>query len=119
TSGDEGLTRCLYELLLPCADHVVTFGAGGAVLGCTHHWLGLLAGAFADVQLAVDHLSEAETISTRIGAPYWRAQAQVDLASVLCRRGNEADASSARHLVREARSVAEPRGFGRLLASTA
>jgi len=118
-TGDEELAHCIYELLLPCADHVVTFGAGGAVLGCTHHWLGLLAGAFADVRLAADHLSEAESISTRIGAPYWRAQAQVDLAAALRRRGNEADASSARRLVREAGAVAEQRGFGRLLASTA
>ena len=118
-TGDEELAHRFYELLLPCADHVVTFGAGGAVLGCTHHWLGLVAGAFADLHLAAAHLSEAEKISTRIGAPYWRAQAQVDLAATLCRRGDEADASSARCLMNEAQTTAERYGFGRLSASTA
>ena len=121
TTGDEELAHRLYALLLPCADHVVTFGAGGAVLGCTHHWLGLLARALSDFDLAAAHLREAEKISTRIGAPYWRAQAQVDLAETLRRRGDEADAALAQdahargeHRRRTA-GLRSPRGCHRLI----
>ena len=118
-TGNDELTRSLYESLLPCADHVVTFGAGGAVLGCTHHWLGLLARALGDFDAAAAHLREAEVISARIGAPYWRAQAQCDLAEALRRRGNAADAAEAEKLTHEASTVAAQKGFGRLAVGNA
>lgn len=114
---DEKLAGHLYDLLLPCADHIVTFGAGGAVLGSTQHWLGLLAMALADWNRAADHLCEAEQISERIRAPYWRAQAQVDLATTLLRRRQPGDVPAARRLAESATQSAERHGFGRLLAA--
>jgi hypothetical protein len=112
---DIELAALLAELITPCAGHVVVFGAGGAVLGCGHHWLGLLHATCRRWQIAVDHLREAERISASLSAPYWRAQAQVDLAMVLKRRRSRSDENEAQQLLGAAISCAEQRGFGRLL----
>ncbi len=45
SARDRSLLELVDELLTPCADHVVVFGAGGAVLGPAHYWLGCVDGA--------------------------------------------------------------------------
>ena len=117
-AGDADLARVLSEALAPCADHIVTFGAGGAVLGCGHHWLGMLADTMEESDRAAVHLAEAERVSDRIGAPYWKAQAQADLARTLTRRARRGDATAARRLIVSARAIAENRGFDRILRDT-
>ena len=62
TAGDAELAEQLTELIAPCADHVIVFGAGGAVLGCGHHWLGLLATTCGNQDRAVEHLEEADRV---------------------------------------------------------
>jgi hypothetical protein len=113
---DRELTELLDELLTPCANHVVTFGAGGAVLGCGHHWLGLLALAQGMPDRAVEHLTAAETVSARIHAPYWLVQARFDLARALETRERVGDQQRAEQLRSEAVRAAENGGFGRILA---
>jgi len=118
-AGDKELTNLLDELLTACADHVVTFGAGGAVLGSGHHWLGLLAHARGMPDRAIEHLTAAEALSTRMRAPYWRAQAQFDLAVVLAQRGERGDPARSEQLRAEAVRAAELGGFDRILARSA
>jgi hypothetical protein len=80
-----------------------------------HHWLGLLAATCAEWDRAADHLIEAERVADRLALPYWRAQAQIDLASTLTRRGR-GDGARVRRLTTETVSIAEKNGFGRILA---
>ena len=75
-TGDRDLAASLSETLAPCADHTVVFGAGGAVWGSGHSWLGQLAVAEENLDRAGEHFREAARIADRIGAPYWGAQAR-------------------------------------------
>jgi hypothetical protein len=112
---DRELMELLRELLEPCADHLVMFGAGGAVLGSGHHWLGVLAGGCGDTDVALAHLGEATSIANQIDAPYWLAQGKVEAAAVLQSRGRADDATRAERLINEATEIAEPRGYFRTL----
>ena len=113
---DHHLLALLGEFLEPCSDHVVVFGSGGAVLGTGHHWLGLVDAACGRREAALEHFAEATSISARIEAPYWVAQAVVSAATVLRAGGRAADEREIERLVREARAVAQRRGYGRVLA---
>jgi DNA-binding SARP family transcriptional activator len=115
TANDTELAEQLIPVLASCADHVVVFGAGGAVLGCGHHWLGLLETTCHRWDRAAEHLAEAERVSAGLGAPYWRAQAQIDLAHALRLRGYGHDAQTASSLIDEAVSSSQRYGYGRLL----
>jgi len=117
-AGDRTLARGLYALLEPCTDHVVVYGAGAAVLGSAHQWLGVLAVVDGEIDRAVEHLVEAERVAERLGFPYWRAQAQIDLAATLNARGR-GDGAHVRRLTNEAVAVAEKHGFGRIVARAA
>ena len=41
-AGDDKLLDLCRTLLAPCADHVIVFGTGAAVLGPVHFWLGVV-----------------------------------------------------------------------------
>jgi hypothetical protein len=112
---DRELAAVLDALIAPCADQLVTFGAGGAVLGCGHHWLGLLAQAQRMPDRAAEHLAEAVAASERIRAPYWLAQARFDLANVLESRDRAGDREHADELRTEALRAASAGGFERIL----
>ena len=79
-AGDPRCWTLVDELLAPCADHVVVFGVGGAVLGTGHHWLGVVDGARGRPDQALEHFAEAASISQRMNAPYWVAEAMVGRA---------------------------------------
>ena len=115
TARDRDLIQLLREMLEPCADHLVIFGAGGIVLGPAHHWLGVLAAGCGDTNGALTHLGEATSIAKKIDAPYWLAQGNVEAAAVLRSRGRPDDASRAECLIAEATEIAEPRGYTRTL----
>ncbi|HEV7524887.1 MAG TPA: BTAD domain-containing putative transcriptional regulator [Acidimicrobiia bacterium] len=116
TAGDQQLLRLVGEMLAPCADHVVVFGVGGAVLGSGHHWLGLVDAARGRRVPALEHLAEATAIAECIGAPYWVAEAKVAAARDRRTGGSSADEGEARHLLRDARLLAERGGYARVLA---
>ncbi len=115
SAGDVDLADQLDDALRPCAQHTVVFGAGAAMLGCVHLWLGELCLVRQQWAEAEEHLDEAIRTSQAFDAPYWSAHGQIDLALALRGRG----ASSARaieRLVDEAVSVSERKHYGRLLA---
>ena len=112
---DDALLALLERLLEPCAEHVVVFGAGGAVFGTGHHWLGELALARADPERAVRHLERAVALSEQLAAPYWLAQAELDTAAALRLLGGTANGRRAAALERGAREIAERQGYARLL----
>jgi DNA-binding SARP family transcriptional activator len=116
---DLELIALLYELLEGCADHVVIFGAGGAVLGSGHHWLGVLAAGSGRTDAALDHLAEAASIAKELDAPYWIAQSNIDSAAALRARGRADDASRAQRLITEALAIAQPQSYGRVLTQAA
>ena len=113
--GDLDLIALLYGMLEGCADHIVIFGAGGAVLGSGHHWLGALAAGRGRADAALDHLAEATAIAEEMDAPYWIAQSSIERAAALHSRGRAGDAARAERLVNEAIAIAEPQGYGRVL----
>jgi DNA-binding SARP family transcriptional activator len=111
---DTRLHQLLTELLMPCADHVVVFGVGGAVFGTGHHWIGNLATAQGEADLAIEHLSQAVELSERIGAPYWSAQARLDLGRALALRRDRDDDARIRSLTDAAVASAHAGGYGRI-----
>ena len=68
-----------------------------------------------DVDAAVGHLERAVELSERIGAPYWVAQARLDLARVLAAHADPADAPTVRALTDAALAAAHAGGYGRIL----
>jgi hypothetical protein len=119
TTRDPESVKMLSSRLRPFADHVVVFGTGGAVLGCGHHWLGMLAAAQGDIDRADEHLTAAIAVSDGLGAPYWVAQAEIDLALALCARGNRVERDRGEGLARSAVTTAQRYGFDRILARAA
>jgi DNA-binding SARP family transcriptional activator/tetratricopeptide (TPR) repeat protein len=111
-SDDRELQQVLSRLLEPCADHVVVFGAGGAVLGSAHHWLGLLASALGHPGEAVRQFDLAEAMADQIEAPFWAAQAQMEASRVLAIGG---DGSDSGRRAQAAMGTARALGFGRIL----
>lgn len=109
--GDADLATELSTALEPCADHVVLFGVGGAVLGSGHFWLGQLAGLHGDVDAAVAHLESADEVAGELRAPYWIAAARRELGSVLARRSRPADRRRADALRADAVRIASEQGF--------
>lgn len=116
SAGDPELLQLVDEMLSPCADHVVVFGVGGAMIGTGHHWLGLIDAACGRFDAALEHFAEATEISQRILAPYWTAQAMIDAARVLRARGRVDDENEVERLVREVCAAARQGGYGRVLA---
>ena len=117
---DRDLAAALSDAITPCADHVVVFGVGGAVLGSGHSWLGQLAVAQDQPERACEHFEEAACIADCIAAPYWAAQARIDLAETVARYGSASGLdASARDLARDAIEIAIAGGYERLLRQAA
>ena len=116
SAGDCELAALLQRLLEPCADHVVVFGAGAAMLGTGHQWTGELAMTLGEIDAAIDHFAEAGTAARHLRAPYWIAQSAVSTAAALRTRDCARDREGAAELLEEAASIAEPRRYGRILA---
>ena len=115
-SADRELLALVDDLLAPCADHVVVFGVGGAVLGPAHYWLGCIDGALGRAGRALEHFAQATLISQRMNAPFWVAESMVLTARVLDGRGRAGDVLEIERLVRGARALAYEGGYGRVLA---
>jgi hypothetical protein len=114
-AADRELAELLRTLLAPCADHVVLFGAGAAVLGSGHQWIGSLAMTVGDTGAALDHFAAAAAIAEKLSAPYWTAQAKIGTAIALRSSGQPNDGAQATSLIEEAVAIATSRGYGRVL----
>jgi DNA-binding SARP family transcriptional activator len=115
TAQDCNTSALLLRLLEPCADHVVLFGAGAAMLGTGHQWIGELELTLGNADSAIEHLEEANAIAKRLDAPFWIAQSAVTAAAALRARGRARDRSRVADLVAEANSLAGPLRYGRIL----
>ena len=80
--GSPSQRAVLRENLEPVASEFCVFGAGGAVFGTNHHWLGRLAAADGDATAAAEHFHEAERLCHRAGATFWADRARQDAASM-------------------------------------
>jgi tetratricopeptide (TPR) repeat protein len=115
-AADRELIDLCRSLLESCADHVIVFGTGAAVLGPVHFWLGALDAAAGRFDGALEHFDEATVIARRIGAPFWIAQAQVGSAATLRGRGRAADRPEIERLSRDALALARQGGYGCVVA---
>jgi DNA-binding SARP family transcriptional activator len=114
TCGASDHTPTLRRLLEPYADAVVVFGVGGAFLGSVGYWLGALDAGERRWEDAQRHFTAALEAHQTMGAGFWVAQTQLDLAAVLITRAGDA-ASATDRLMAEALAYAERAGSRRLL----
>jgi tetratricopeptide (TPR) repeat protein len=113
--GDAPRARRLYERLAPFADRaVVSFIQPVLCLGSVARYLGLLAGAMGELDLAARHFEDAIAMNTRIGARPYLARSQAEYARCLLARSAPGDLEKAARLVAEARAIAGPLGQHRL-----
>jgi tetratricopeptide (TPR) repeat protein len=108
--GDAARARTLYERLVPYADRtVVSFIQPVLCLGSVARYLGLLAAAMDEPDLAAGHFEDAIAMNTRIGARPYLARAQAEYARLLAARALPAIAS-ARTVSSRTRAIAGPIG---------
>ena len=98
----DGAERCrfYYSLLEPYGDRIVNPFAPDQP---THHYLGLLANALRDAELAESHFVESIALAQRVGAPLMAARSSLELARLLV--DWERDPDRAVDLARTARGV--------------
>ena len=116
SAADGELMDLCRSLLAPCADHVIVFGTGAAVLGPVHFWLGALDAAGGHRDVALEHFDEATAIARHIGAPYWIAQAEIGAAATLRARGRAADEPEIERLSHDAAALAHTGGYDCVIA---
>ena len=115
-AADGELLDLCGTLLEPCADHVIVFGTGTAVLGPVHYWLGVVDAVVGRVNHALERFGQATRITRRIEAPYWRAQSR-SARPACCAAGHGAgDEPEIQRLERDALALARPRGYDRVIA---
>ena len=112
---DQELQALLVRLLTPCSDHLVVFGVGGAVLGSSHYWLGLLSEALGAIDSAIDHHFKAWAVADNIEGPFWAAESQIELSRLLAARGLGSDMQESVRLADASFATAQHFGFGRIL----
>ena len=98
----------LAKLLEPCRGQVATTGA--SVLGPVAHSLGGLERLLGDLDAAATLLEESRLVSQRLGAPFFLARSNVELARVLRDRDQPRDGERASQLLDQALQLAEAHG---------
>ena len=106
-TGDLAAASILYELIEPCAEQIVW----NTVTGCGHvrMWLGLLAGALGQHELAERHLEFACEFQEANGMMLWTARAHLGWAEMLAARG---DVARAREHAARALGLSREGGYG-------
>ncbi len=100
--GDAESSRRIYGLLLPHAADIAVTGPAVTCDGARMHYLGVMAAAFGELDLAVSHMEDAIIMNDRIGARPLAALSRQSLAGILLTRAGVADSSRAAELGREA-----------------
>lgn len=104
-----GVARALLERLTPWADqldHTSTVS-----LGPVSHYLGGLSAVLGRYQEADAFFRRATELTTRIGARFFLARAQLEWGSMMAERGERGDAERAGELLNAALSSAAERGY--------
>jgi class 3 adenylate cyclase/tetratricopeptide (TPR) repeat protein len=113
--GDRLRAAWLYDRLTPYAHRHIVVGGGWACYGSTERFLGLLAAAMSDLDLAERHLAEAERRNVALGAPPLVALTRYERAGVLLKRGGRGDAEQANALLGEVLETAGRLGMKSLV----
>src|ERR671937_277068 len=106
--GDRELGRLVYAELLPHSGTSIMIGHGVACYGAADRYLGMLAAADGDLDLAERHLAAALDVNRRMGARTWQAHTAFHLGRVLAAGGE--DERAAEHLA-DAADLAERIGM--------
>lgn len=107
--------RKLYEKVLPFAEQVATPGYAAACYGSNHHTLGLLARAMGDLDLSRNHLGQAVTINSAVGAPGLVARSKYELARTLVESRSHGSQQEALSLLGESLDICRERKLGGLV----
>src|SRR5690606_26003324 len=101
--GSRSTAEELHRRLAPFAGHLVPLGIGVAFWGTAARTLGLLEERLGMLEQARAHLELAVTLTGRVGALAWLAEAQIELAEFAIRHG--LDDVPAAELLTEARTT--------------
>jgi tetratricopeptide (TPR) repeat protein len=112
---DAARAETLYEMLLPCADLMVTTTLGTTCWGPAARTLGRLATTLSRWDAAEEHFRRARQLCLQAGSSPYLALTDHDYATMLLRRGRGRDADDAELLLRRAVSDAERFGWHRLV----
>jgi DNA-binding SARP family transcriptional activator len=108
---DRARAQTLYELLLPYRSRAILVGRAAVCLGPAEMYLGMLAGAVRDTELATAHLDAAAAWCEAAGAELWLAWTEVHRARALL---EASDPQRARVPAATALSRAQRLGLGRV-----
>jgi DNA-binding CsgD family transcriptional regulator/tetratricopeptide (TPR) repeat protein len=112
--GDDRLAAEVYAELLPSAGTIVTVGHGVACYGSADRYLGVVAAAAGEREVARGHLEVALEVERAMGAWTWLAHSQYALGKLLVDAGGD-DRRRGRELLQEAGTLAERIGMPTLL----
>jgi DNA-binding CsgD family transcriptional regulator/tetratricopeptide (TPR) repeat protein len=114
--GDADVADVVYPELAAHAGTNVMIGHGVACYGAADRYLGMLAAARGDLELADEHFEAAIDFNRRMGATTWVAHTAYEQARALSARGGAGDRERAGRLAGEAAALAERIGMPTLLA---
>jgi DNA-binding CsgD family transcriptional regulator len=114
--GDGELAALVYPELAPLRGGNVVIGHGVACYGAADRYLGMLAAALGEPDLALEHFDDALAFNRAMGATTWVAHTLYASARTLRMRGCDGDAERAAGMLSEAAALAERIGMPMLLA---
>jgi len=109
----------LYELLVPCAMHCVTFDRALVCDGSASRVLGLLAATMSRWDDADRHFQDALEMNERIRSRPWTARTQLNYAEMLLARGRRRDRDHTLDLLEPALTTARELGMAPLVQKAA
>lgn len=102
TAGETAHAEWLYRYMLPQAGYAVSMNGSAVCLGAASRYLGLLAAAMGDFDLASRHFDEADVLNSRLGARPLLAHTMADRARMLLARDQGGDVDAAAGLLESA-----------------
>jgi len=112
--GDADLSEQVYRELLSIAERNVMIGHGVACYGSSERYLGTLAAAYGELELAELHLQRAIDYNREMGAITWLAHSDYEYARTLGAQGRAGE-PAAQAALAEASDLAERIGMPALL----
>jgi DNA-binding CsgD family transcriptional regulator len=117
--GDARMAAALYPELAAHAGGIVTVGHGVACYGSADRYLGMVAAASGERELARSHLEVALAVDSGMGAWTWLAHTQYHLGRLLRTGGDGDERERGDDLLRQAAALAERIGMPTLLGRIA
>ena len=117
--GEPGPSCELYDLLAPYADRVASTSYGGVSTGSIEHFLGVLAQALGDHDVAARHFERSIEKHTDWGARPMLASSHYAYATLLLGSTRPADLARGRQMLEEAHTIAQAVGMTRLTTAIA